>query len=99
MSELAIGRGTLHEIGWRMRDVGLRGRAFVVSDDNIFSRYGAATIEGLHAGDFTVQAFQLPDGETAKSLASAQVLYDWLADQKAERIDTIVALGGGVIGD
>lgn len=82
-----------------MRDVGLRGRAFVVSDENIFSRYGAATIEGLRAGDFTVQAFQLPDGETAKSLASAQVLYDWLADQKAERIDAIVALGGGVIGD
>ena len=44
MSELAIGRGTLREVGRRMRDVGLRGRAFVVSDDKVFPRHGEATV-------------------------------------------------------
>src|SRR6185312_955092 len=29
----------------------------------------------------------------------ASKLYDWLAEQRAERIDSVVALGGGVVGD
>ena len=38
-------------------------------------------------------------GEGAKSLAQAGELYAWLAEEQAERRDTVVALGGGVIGD
>jgi 3-dehydroquinate synthase len=38
-------------------------------------------------------------GEGAKTLARAGELYAWLADRRAERRDTIVAVGGGVIGD
>jgi len=38
-------------------------------------------------------------GESAKSLAGAAEVYSWLADERAERRDVVVALGGGVIGD
>jgi 3-dehydroquinate synthase len=99
VSELAIGRGVLGETGQRMRALGLRGRAFVVSNDRIYPLYGERLVESLRTADYDVAAYQLPDGETTKSLASVQLLYDWLADLRAERIDTIVALGGGVIGD
>ncbi len=99
MSDLAIGRGILGHIGQHLRQAGLRGRAFVVTDEKIFPRYGATTIESLRNSNYVVESFQLPDGETTKSLASAQLLYDWLADNKAERIDAVVALGGGVVGD
>ena len=82
-----------------MRDVGLLGRAFVVSDPKIFAQYGVAAVEGMRRAEVEVESIQLPDGETTKSLASARILYDWLADNKAERIDSVVALGGGVVGD
>ena len=36
---------------------------------------------------------------TQKTLREAEALYTWLAAERAERRDTIVALGGGVIGD
>jgi 3-dehydroquinate synthase len=96
---MAIGRGVLAETGTRMRAGGLRGRAFVVSNERIFPLYGDPLVASLRAADFSVATYQLPDGEPTKSLASAQLLYDWLADLRAERIDTIVALGGGVVGD
>src|SRR6185312_7985673 len=41
----------------------------------------------------------LNPGEQTKTLHSLELLYDWLVEAKAERSDTIVALGGGVVGD
>jgi 3-dehydroquinate synthase len=82
-----------------MRATGFRGRVFVVSNVRVFPLYGDTLVASLRSADFDVASFQLPDGEPTKSLASAQLLYDWLADHRAERIDAIVALGGGVVGD
>jgi 3-dehydroquinate synthase len=99
MSELAIGRGILDEAGPRMRDVGLRGRTFVISNECVFPLYGERLCDGLRSSGYEVAVFQLPDGEPTKSLSSVQLLYDWLAEHRAERSDPIVALGGGVLGD
>ncbi|MGH2458491.1 MAG: 3-dehydroquinate synthase [Chloroflexota bacterium] len=99
MSDLAIGRGLLTRLGAALREAGLGGRAFVISDDRVFPLWGGMAVEGLQAGGYSVAAYQLPAGELTKCLASAQLLYDWLVEQRAERVDTIVALGGGVVGD
>jgi 3-dehydroquinate synthase len=99
MSVLAIGRGLLSQLGAKMRDVDLSGRAFVISNDRVYPLYGETAVAGLKAAGYEVASYRLPDGETTKSLQSTYVLYDWLVDQRAERIDAIVALGGGVVGD
>jgi 3-dehydroquinate synthase len=99
MSELAIGPGLLNLLGTKMREAGLTGRAFLVSDDVVFPLFGEAALAGLREGGFEVASHQMPDGERTKSLAGASAIYDWLAEQRAERGDTIVALGGGVVGD
>ncbi len=99
MSKLVIGRGILGQLGEQMREVGLHGRAFLVSNERVFPLYGEAALAGLRAGGYEVAVYQLPDGEPTKSLASCSTLYDWLADHRAERIDAVVALGGGVVGD
>jgi 3-dehydroquinate synthase len=99
LSELAIGPGQLTRLGKKMRAIGLEGRAFVISDDRVFPLYGAAAVEGLRAGGFETASYQLPNGEPTKVLASASRLYDWLAENRAERNDAVVALGGGVVGD
>ena len=50
-------------------------------------------------GGRTVEALTLPDGESHKTLASAERVLDTLAGMRAGRDATIVALGGGVVGD
>jgi 3-dehydroquinate synthase len=82
-----------------MRDAGLRGRAFVISNECVLPLYGEQLSVSLRTAGYEVAVYQLPDGEPTKSLQSAQLLYDWLAECRAERIDTIIALGGGVVGD
>lgn len=99
MNELVIGSGILDRVGEHMRDRGLQGRAFLISNERIYPRYGETVFAGLRAADYETAAYQLPDGEPTKSLAWASKLYDWLAEQRAERIDSVVALGGGVVGD
>ncbi len=41
----------------------------------------------------------VPAGEASKDLTVASKIYDWLVTRKAERKHSIVALGGGVVGD
>jgi 3-dehydroquinate synthase len=82
-----------------MRGVKLKGRAFLVSDDRVYPRYGERAEAGLREGGFEVARYVLPSGESTKQLGTAQILYDWLAEERAERQDAIVALGGGVVGD
>jgi len=99
MSTLVIGEGTLGELGSRMRELGLAGRAFVISDERVYPLYGEAVRQSLQQAGFDSAAYQLPCGEASKSLSTTWVLYDWLVEQRAERRDIVIALGGGVVGD
>src|SRR5438552_12089988 len=96
---LAIGDGILGGLGERMREVGLGGRAFVVTDRRVAAVCGEAAVEALDRARFRPSLLAIEGGERAKSLAGAAEIYSWLADQRAERRDVVVALGGGVIGD
>jgi len=49
--------------------------------------------------DYEVESVVLPDGESYKSMESAMAIFDRLLAGKYSRNATIVALGGGVIGD
>ena len=49
--------------------------------------------------EFNVSSLVLPDGEKHKNIQTIQKIYDFLIKSKLDRSVTIVALGGGVIGD
>ena len=82
-----------------MKQVGLSGRATIISDDNVFSIYGSQ-VEGLpkNAG-FSVNCFIVPPGEETKNMDHVSKIYDFLVEHRAERDDIIIALGGGMVGD
>ncbi|MDA0365618.1 MAG: 3-dehydroquinate synthase, partial [Chloroflexi bacterium] len=44
-------------------------------------------------------SYVVPAGEASKSPRVAEELYRWLAEERAERRDLVLALGGGVVGD
>jgi shikimate kinase/3-dehydroquinate synthase len=91
--------GALPDLGRRMADAGLAGRAYLVSDSMVHARWGAAAEEALRTAGFRVASRVVPAGETSKSLEIAAAIYDWLVSQRAERGEAIVALGGGMVCD
>ena len=48
---------------------------------------------------FNVQSVILPDGEEFKTLETLNKVFDALLEAKLDRTSTLIALGGGVIGD
>jgi 3-dehydroquinate synthase len=82
-----------------MRDAGLGGAAYVISDHDVGERYGKRALASLESGGFEGAAHTFPSGEASKTLDTVRECYDWLLDHRAERTSVIVALGGGVVGD
>ncbi|GAA0474536.1 3-dehydroquinate synthase [Parasphingorhabdus litoris] len=74
-------------------------RVFVITDTNVAAQYLAPLESNLQKSGIEVISHVLSAGEQTKSWATLEQLTDWLLDKGAERSDTLIALGGGVIGD
>lgn len=94
-----VGHGLLNKLGSMLKGKGLDGSVYIISDDNVFPIYGRAVENTLKQAGFSVQSLVFAAGEETKSFVSAIKAYDFLIQQHVERTDTIVALGGGMIGD
>jgi len=71
--------------------------AFLVADEHVQSHADAAA-RTLGVIGFRVGKAILRPGEQQKTLGSASLLYNYLADLQADRQTVVVAVGGGVIG-
>jgi len=94
-----VGSGLLDKLGEKMRQTGLSGTANIISDEVVFSIYGARVKKTLEKTDFGVNCCVVPSGEATKNIAQAVKIYDFLIEHRTERTDIIVALGGGMVGD
>jgi 3-dehydroquinate synthase len=97
--EIAIAPASLDQLGQRMNDLQLGKKVLVVSNPTIFKHYGERAIASLQSAGFDVVSYCLPAGERYKTLNSIQKIYDVALENRLERSATMVALGGGVIGD
>lgn len=78
----------------------IRGdRVFLITDANVAAKWQETLEADLQKAGIKVISHVLPAGEQTKSWAELERLTDWLLDEGAERSDTLIALGGGVIGD
>lgn len=98
-THLSFGNGNVTGLGKRITELGLRGRAFVITDDTVGPVHGPEVMASLAGAGFLAEIYAVPAGEASKSLDRATDLYAWLASHRAERRDVVVALGGGVVGD
>lgn len=69
----------------------------IVSNEIVAPLYRDCILPNL-AGK-AVTTIDLPDGESYKSVASLQAVIDRLVESGANRDTTVIALGGGVVGD
>jgi 3-dehydroquinate synthase len=97
--KIAIASQSLEQLGKWMTDLNLDKKVLVVSNPIIFRLYGEQAIASLKSAGFEVNSCTLPAGERYKTLASVQKIYNAVLENRLERSSTLVALGGGVIGD
>ncbi|MBF2016787.1 MAG: 3-dehydroquinate synthase [Rivularia sp. T60_A2020_040] len=97
--EIAIAPGSLDNLGDDMNRLQLGKKVLLVSNPTVFTHYGERVLNSLKAAGFDVCSCILPDGEQYKNLDSIQKIYDTALENRVERSSTMVALGGGVIGD
>jgi 3-dehydroquinate synthase len=72
-------------------------QVMVVSNETIAPLYLESVTKGL--ADLQCDTLILPDGEQHKTLATLERIFDALMAHRHSRTTTLVALGGGVIGD
>ena len=92
--QIRIAAGAARRIPEVLDQAGLPARRFVVSNPTVW-RLHADAFEGLTREE----PILIADGERFKNLAAAGRIYDALIHQSADRATTIVAVGGGVVGD
>jgi 3-dehydroquinate synthase len=97
--EISIAPGNLDRLGAKCQALNLGQKVMLVSNPTVFGIYGERTIAALQQANFEVSYCELPDGEQYKTLKSIEQIYDRALEHGLERSSTMVALGGGVIGD
>lgn len=99
--EIRIGAGTLARLGKvARRSLSPHARRIVIiSNQKVFDLYGERAVQSLRAEGFNVAHWLMSDGERYKTAATLAHLLGFLSESGLERSDTVVALGGGVVGD
>jgi 3-dehydroquinate synthase len=95
---IEIGTGNLDEIGRFVDQRGAPSHFVLVTDENVVDPHGRAVAESL-AEHADVDILAIEPGETAKSVATADVLWQKMLELGADRRTVVVAVGGGVVGD
>jgi 3-dehydroquinate synthase len=96
---IVISPGSLPSLGSHLIKLNLGAKVLLISNPEIFDFYGETAIASLQAAGFTVATHLIPAGESYKTLESIAKIYDLALENYLERSSTMIALGGGVIGD
>ena len=100
--KVCIEKGILINLGEHLSKTIENKRIIVITNPLVNCFYGVKLLSSLKKGGFNlnlIDLIEISDGEKYKSLSTAKYLYDELLKRKADRTTTLIALGGGVIGD
>jgi len=96
-----IGSGLIAELGGKFAERGFPAKSpvMLVTDGSVEGLYAAAVETSLRESGYTVVRAVVPSGESSKSLEMLDVLVEQALKAGLDRKSTVIALGGGVVGD
>ena len=97
--KVLIGEGLIADAAQYIKPFLRRPRVAIVTDETVAGKHLASLQAGLSAAGIESSALALPAGEATKGWEQFSRCVEWLLEQKVERKDVVIALGGGVIGD
>jgi len=96
---IMIGSGLLDRAGELIAGLHVGRKVLLVTNTTVGPLYAGQVADSLARAGLEVTRVEVPDGEQYKSLSSAELLYDRAFTAGLDRRSTVVALGGGVVGD
>jgi 3-dehydroquinate synthase len=93
--DIHIDSGILSLISRHLDVFGLRGKVIVATNTTLAALYGEPLVKNLPNATLVT----IPDGEQYKTLDTVAKLYADFVDAGLDRSGTVLALGGGVVGD
>ena len=97
--DVVVGPGLLDRAGALLAEVLPQKRVVVVTDETVAGLHLPALLAGLAETGIDAKPIVVPPGEASKSIAAYTGLVDEMLDMGVERRTTVIALGGGVVGD
>ena len=97
--EVRIGEGLVSRLGAEIAPLLRRKRVAIVTDETVAAKHLPAVVAALAEAGIAAVSLALPPGESTKSWPQFTRTVEWLLEQKVERRDVVIALGGGVVGD
>ena len=89
----------LPSVGQILKRFDIQPNVVLVSSKNVSELYRDVVEKALEEEGYKVRFILMPSGEANKNLQTVQFLYDRMLDLKMDRGSTVIALGGGVVGD
>lgn len=96
---ILIQAGLVNRCADRAHELGVQGKAAVVTDRHVGRYYLRPVLRELAACGVEAVPIVLPPGEQSKTLTTVKRILDVLASHRFERSSFMFALGGGVVGD
>lgn len=97
--DIAVGPGLLDRTGELSAGLLAAPRVIIVSDQTVAPLYAARLAAAFEKTGVRTRSLAVPAGESSKEFAAFGQLMNDLLDQRPDRKTTLVALGGGVVGD
>lgn len=96
---IEIEQQILPQIGVRLSELTKGRQAAVITDDHVGSLYGQIVLDSLAKAGFETFCYTIKAGEESKTFAMSETILSQLLQHQFHRDCTIIALGGGVVGD
>ena len=97
--EVLIRKGASSDIGKKLKQIARGNKTAIITDDVVMPLYSDSIIGELSGCGFETCVYVLPHGEASKNGREYLKILEFLAESGLDRRDTVVALGGGVVGD
>ncbi|MDH4237743.1 MAG: iron-containing alcohol dehydrogenase, partial [Nitrospira sp.] len=97
--KILIQAGLLTRLEGRLSELGVKGKAGIVTDRHVARHYLGGVLRQLKQCGIDAVPIVLPPGEQSKTLDAIKRILDVLARHRFERSSFLFALGGGVVGD